>query len=312
MKRPAPTALANSVRDRLKVIADQRHEDFQDVLLRFGLERLLYRLSRSRWRDRFVLKGAMLFAVWADRPHRTTRDVDLLGLGEVTVAEVERIFRSLCAARVEPDGLTLRAATVAVKRIRANLGYAGVRVTLEAELARALIPLQFDIGIGDPVVPEPRLAAMPTLLAMPAPRIRAYSRYSVVAEKLHIIVEKGLATSRMKDFLDLMFMARKYEFSGPILVRAITATFGQRATPCPADVPEALGDALASSPQKSIQWRSFVRRSRLVDGAPDLADVGPALREFLLPPLAAARDGTRFRKLWLPGLGWQGRGTRTG
>ncbi len=312
MKRPAPSALANSVRDRLKVLADRRREDFQNVLLRFGIERMLYRLSRSEWRDRFVLKGAMLFTVWADRPHRPTRDVDLLGFGTVTVAEMERIFRALCAAEVEPDGMVFRSATVAGARIRANQGYAGVRITFEAELARAVIPLQFDIGAGDRVVPAPRLAALPALLGTPVPRLRVYSRYSVVAEKLQILVEKGLATSRMKDFVDLAFLSRTYEFDGPTLVRAVRTTFDHRATPYPPGVPEALGDAFISSSAKLAQWQAFVRRSRLADGVAELADVVPALRGFLLAPLAAARDDAHFKRRWIPGRGWRIRAARAG
>jgi len=312
VKRPAPTAFASSVRDRLKAIADRRREDFQDVLLRFGVERLLYRLGRSEWRDRFVLKGAMLFAVWADRPHRTTRDVDLLGFGEVTAAAMERIFRSLCSAEVEPDGLVFRGATVVGERIRAGRGYEGVRLTLRAELARAVIPLQVDIGVGDRVVPSPGLIALPTLLNMTPPRLRVYSRYSVVAEKLQTLVEKGLATSRMKDLVDILFLSRTYEFDGPTLVRAVGSTFERRKTPCPAEIPEALGDAFVSSPAKRTQWRTFVRRSRLVDGALGLDDVVPALRDFLLPPLAAARDGSPFGRQWIPGKGWRVRGTANG
>jgi predicted nucleotidyltransferase component of viral defense system len=308
MKRPAPSALANSVRDRLKMLADRRREDFQDVLLRFGLERMLYRLSRSEWRDRFVLKGAMLFTVWADRPHRSTRDVDLLGFGTVTVAEMEQIFRALCAAEVEPDGMVFRSGTVAGERIRANQGYAGVRITMEAELARAVIPLQFDIGAGDRVVPAPRLAVLPVLLGMPAPRLRVYSRYSVVAEKLQILVEKGLATSRMKDFVDLAFLSRTYEFDGPTLVRAVRTTFEHRVTSYPPGVPEALGDAFISSSAKLAQWRAFVRRSRLADDVIELADIVPALCDFLLPSLAAARDDTRLGQKWIPGKGWRTRG----
>lgn len=305
MKRPAPAALASSVRDRLKVLADRRHEDFQDVLLRFATERLLYRLSRSEWRDRFVLKGAMLFAIWADKPYRTTRDADFLGFGEVTAAEMERIFRALCAATVEPDGLVFRAASVTAKRIRAGRAYAGVRIGLEAELARAVILLQVDIGTGDRVVPAPKLEVLPALLGMPAPRLRTYSRYSVIAEKFHVLAEFGLATSRMKDFLDLEFLCRTYEFDGPTLVRAMQATFARRATPFPAGIPEALGDALAASAEKRAQWRAFVRRSRLVEGAPELASVVVSLRDFLLPPLAAARDGTRFVQRWVPDKGWR-------
>ena len=305
MKRPAPSALASSVRDRLRVLADRRQEDFQDVLLRYGIERLLYRLSRSEWRDRFVLKGAMLFTIWAEKPHRTTRDVDLLGFGDVTVAEMERVFRALCTVPVEPDGLAFRVATVAGERIRAGQGSAGVRVTMEAELARAVIPLQVDIGTGDRVVPAPVLAVLPPLLDMPAPRLRTYSRYSVVAEKLQILVEKGLATSRMKDFYDMAFLSWTYEFDGATLVRSIRATFDRRDTPYPSGVPEALSDVLVESLPKRAPWRAFVRKSRIDGTAPDLSELVPGLRDFLLPPVEAARDGRAFAQAWTPGKGWR-------
>jgi hypothetical protein len=307
MKRQAPTALACSVRDRLKTLADSRHEDFQDVLLRFGVERLLYRLCRSQWHDRFVLKGAMLFAVWADKPYRTTRDVDLLGFGDVSVPAMEHIFQTICSTDVEPDGLTFRVDTVAGERIRAGRSYEGVRISLQAELARALIHLQVDIGVGDQVVPMPRPTELPTLLPMAAPRLRVYSRYSVVAEKLETLVEKGSATSRLKDLADLLFLSRTWEFDGPTLVRAVRGTFERRATRYPAGVPEALGETFAALPAKRAQWQAFVRRSRLIDAAPRLAEVVAALRDFVLPPLTAARTGTSFARHWFPDRGWRAR-----
>jgi hypothetical protein len=307
VKRPAPNGLACSVRDRLKTLADRRHEDFQDVLLRFGVERLLYRLCHSEWRDLFVLKGAMLFTVWADKPHRTTRDVDLLGLGDVSVPKMERAFRSISATEVEPDGLTFRPETVTGTRIRAGRRYGGVRINLEAELARAVIHLQVDIGVGDQVVPAPQPTELPTLLKMSAPRLRAYTRYSVVAEKLETLVEKGSATSRLKDLADILFLCRAWQFHGPTLVRAIKGTFERRATPYPAGVPEVLDETFAASPDRRVQWQAFARRSRLLDTEPGLADIVVALRGFLLPPLAAARDGTRFGRHWSPGRGWRPR-----
>jgi len=147
---------------------------------------------------------------------------------------------------------------------------------------------------------------------MTAPRLRVYSRYSVVAEKLEALVEKGLATSRMKDLVDILFLSRTHGFDGPTLVRAIASTFDRRKTPFPAGIPEALGDAFVSSSAKDAQWRAFVRRSRLVDGVSGLDDVVPVLRDFLLPPLAAARDGARFAPQWIPGKGWRVRGTTSG
>jgi len=176
---------AASVRDRLLALARERGEDFQLLLTQYGLERLLYRLSRSGYRDRFILKGAMLFMLWSDQPHRPTRDVDFLGFGDNSEASLQAIFRELCGITVEDDGLILMADSVQVEVIRDETEYGGMRVRLFGDLAGARVPIQADIGFGDAVTPEAREIEYPTLLGNPAPHLKAYPRETVVAEKYH-------------------------------------------------------------------------------------------------------------------------------
>jgi len=189
---------AASVRDRLLALARERGEDFQSLLTQYGLERLLYRLSQSGYRDRFILKGAMLFVLWGNQPHRSTRDVDFLGFGDSSEAGLQAIFRELCDIAVEDDGLTLMADSVQVEAIRDETEYGGIRVTLFGDLAGARVSIQADIGFGDAVTPEAREIEFPTLLGNPAPHLRAYPRETVVAEKYQALVNLGVVNSRMK------------------------------------------------------------------------------------------------------------------
>jgi predicted nucleotidyltransferase component of viral defense system len=307
VKPERPIDLEASVRTRLKNLSRDRQEPFELLLTRYGLERMLYRLSVSEWRNRFVLKGAMLFVIWSDRPHRATRDVDLLGLGNPDLVGLETIFRALCVAEVEPDGIRFLADTVQGEAIRAEDAYQGIRVRLEGRVKKMVVRLQIDIGYGDMVLPPPREVEFPVLLDFPAPRLRAYSRYSVVAEKLQTIVQRGVPNSRMKDYYDLFRMSQLFQFSGPTLTRALQATMKRRRTPIPMAAPVALGGEFGQLPAKRMQWRSFVAKSGLESDAVDFEIVLKALREFLMPVLSAIAQGKELSLLWKPGVGWQGR-----
>jgi hypothetical protein len=120
---------AASVRDQLLALARERGEDFQWLLTQYGLERLLYRLSQSNYRERFILKGAMLFMLWGDQPHRPTRDVDFLGFGDSSEPGLQKVFRELCNLPVDDDGLTLMADSVQVEVIRDKSEYGGISMS---------------------------------------------------------------------------------------------------------------------------------------------------------------------------------------
>jgi hypothetical protein len=294
-----------SVRARLLNKAKAEQQDFNLVLTRYALERLLYRLSRSRHAERFLLKGALLFDLWFDIPHRSTRDADLLGLGPAELPALETVFRELCAVTVDPDdGIRFQADTVRAEEIRKDANYGGIRLTLVGLLASARCPVQVDVGFGDAVTPAPELVDYPTMLPeLPGPRLRAYPRYTVVAEKLEALVLLGIANSRMKDYFDLWVLARYSDLDGETLRQAIRATFQRRATPIPEGVPFGLTEGFAEDPQKQTQWRAFLRKNALEPVA--LADVLERLRGFLMPPLAAAaRVGQLWSSRWSPGSGW--------
>ena len=186
--------VAHSVRDRLLKLSKERREEFNFVLVRYGLERLLYRLTMSPHADEFVLKGAMMFTVWSKHPHRATKDLDLLGSGSPSLERLADVFRNVCTAEVEDDGVVSDPGTVSADRIKEDAEYEGVRVTLAGKLGTARLNLQVDVGFGDAVTPEPEMIDFPTLEPGPAPRLRAYPREAVVAEKLHAMVNLGMAT----------------------------------------------------------------------------------------------------------------------
>lgn len=304
MKRPHNVPA--SVRQRLTNRARERGEDVDLVFIRYALERFLYRLGTSDHRDRFILKGALLFILWAGEPYRATRDLDLLGFGERDTEALATTFRALCDTPVEEDdGLEFIAESVQVEPMRDEEGYPGARVRLEARLAGARLSVQVDIGFGDAVTPKAEEIEYPSLLALPAPRIRAYPRETVVAEKYEAIVSLGMLNSRMKDFYDLWVLASSFPFDGKTLAAALRATFDRRGTALPEATPMGLSDEFAGDRSKQQQWQAFQRRGRPALPPPPLADVVGSIREFLTPPTEALRQGQPFDRQWPEGGPWR-------
>ena len=296
---------AASVRDRLLALARERGEDFQLLLTQYGLERLLYHLSQSGYRDRFILKGAMLFVLWGNQPHRATRDVDFLAFGDNSEAALLEIFRELCNVTAEDDGLTLMANSVQVNAIRDETEYGGMRVRLFGDLAGARVPIQADIGFGDAVTPEAKEIEYPTLLGTEAPRLKAYPRETVVAEKYQALANLGMANSRMKDFYDLWIIAREFDFDGETLSDAIRNTFARRQTPLPRHIPSGLSAEFHKDAQKNNQWHAFLRKGALASNPPSLTAVCGLLERFLIPPTLAALQKRKFMAKWEAGGSWR-------
>jgi len=297
--------LAASVRQRLTNRARQRGEDVELVFIRYALERLLYRLGRSDQRERFILKGAMLFALWSGEPYRATRDLDLLGLGDSGADVIRAAVRSLCELPVEEDGIGYAADGIRVESTADEEGYPVVRVRLNASLAGARIPVHVDIGFGDVVTPAAKEMDYPTLLDLPAPRIFAYPRETVVAEKYEAIVSLGMFNSRMKDFYDLWVLASSYPFEAATLATSITGTFRRRGTGLGVEIPVGLSEEFANDPLKRQQWDAFIGRSRLTLKPPSLVDVVAFLATFLLPPVERLRHDPSPDLRWPPGGPWQ-------
>lgn len=275
-------------------------ENYNLLLSRFVMERLLFRLSVSPHAGSFVLKGALLFALWYDTPHRPTKDADLLGFGADDADTLRETFKAICAIDAE-DGVRYDTQSMRISPIREDNVYGGLRLVLRAFVGSARLPVQIDIGFGDAVTPAPEFVTYPTLLdGMDPPRLRAYPVYTVIAEKFHAMVELGINNSRMKDFFDLAVIAGTSALDGTILVDALRATFARRGTTLPAATPVALTPEFAATPAKARQWDAFVNKAQLA--TTDLGEVVALLLAFLEPPAHRATSAQPFDLKWSPTL----------
>jgi hypothetical protein len=206
---------------------------------------------------------------------------------------------------VPDDGLRFDVETIGVEEIREQQEYGGFRLAMSAYLDTARIPLQIDIGVGDSVVPRPEMITYPTLLTFPPPRLRAYTRESLVAEKTHAIVTLGIANSRMKDLYDVWVLCQSFSFDGKTLLQAVRSTFEHRATPLPLELPTGLSDGFGKDGVKQSQWDGFRRKLGGASPAIDLSEVVGTRREFLWPVLGAASSSENFDDVWVPDRGWR-------
>lgn len=299
-----PRNVAASVRARLQNLARAQQANFQRVLTRYALERFLFRLSVSRHKEIFVLKGAMLYAAWLADPFRTTRDLDLLSLADRETSPLLGAIRDVCAQPVADDGLRFDTRNILAEPFGEERPHGAFRVRTSAQLGAAVIPVHVDVGFGDAVTPGPLELEYPVLLDQPAPTLYTYPRETVVAEKFEAIVALDLANSRMKDFYDLLAMSRLFAFDGVILAAAIQATFERRTTAIPRGRPPPLTRAFSEDPLKLQQWRSFLARDPLLIDEPDLNTVIREIGDFIMPAALAAIDDRRVPGCWTFDGGW--------
>jgi predicted nucleotidyltransferase component of viral defense system len=304
MKRRSPANVAASVRARLQQHSKKTGEDFQFLLQRYASERFLYRLGLSVHRGRYVLKGAMLFALWGGSLYRPTRDLDFTGYGSAETNDVLASLREVCSVPVVDDGLSFDLATLAAEPIRDDSEYRGLRIRLRASLDNARIPMQIDIGFGNAIEPPAIDAEYPTLLGSPAPNIRAYPLEAVVAEKLHAIVVLGERNSRYKDFYDLYVLARQFPFDGARLTPAIIVTFTRRRTAISAALPAGFAPRFFVDDARAGQWRAYLSRNNLPGAPSDFAIVGELLQAFLGPVWRALAAGWPIADSWPAGGPW--------
>ncbi len=289
--------LPASVRQRLTNTAKETDRPFQEMLQYFAMERFLYRLTRSRHADKFVLKGALMFTAWGGPSSRPTKDIDFLARMDNAVEAVVEVMREVCGQVVEPDGLVFDAESVAGEAIKEDADYSGVRVTFLVTLQNARVSMQIDMGFGDVVTPAAAMTEYPALLDFPAPQLLGYPRETVVAEKFEAMTKLGLLNSRMKDFYDLWVLRRRFDFDGVTLAAAVRRTFAHRKTAVVAQ-PTALTPTFGGDAAKQTQWQGFVRKTRLDDVPKSLQSVIDELVPFLVPVAAAVESGSTFDRFW--------------
>jgi len=294
-----------SIRQKLLNLAHKRNDDFGLVLTKYGLERMLFRLSKSKYRDTLILKCALLFELWTKERYRATRDADFLAKGDNSPERFIRIFQEISAIEVQDDGLRFDPKTVKAERIKENEDYESVRATLTAFLDKAQIPIQIDIGFGDAISPGPIESEYPTLLNPPGPRLLTYPRETVVSEKLEAMVKLGIANSRMKYFYELHSLSKTFEFDGKALVDAVRATFERRGTAFPeGDRPLAFTPEFYEDENKIKQWRAFCNKNKPHVQDIELNALVARLLSFLTPVIRSAQGGPELNR-WTPDDQWQ-------
>lgn len=299
----SPKNPAASAYDRLLKLSKESGRRFDELLLYYGIERFLFRLSQSEHASKFVLKGALMFHVWNPKAARATRDIDFLGRMDNELDSVAGVVQEICSIEIE-DGLLFDPKSVKAGRIKEDADYEGVRVSFMGKLATAKVSMQLDIGFGDEVHPQAKIIIYPALLKDESPRLNGYPRESVIAEKFQAMVQLGELNSRMKDFYDIWFLAKVFDFDGAVLSRSIQNTFERRNTKIE-PIPMALTLEFAKKDDKQMQWTAFIKRSRLGSVPIEFSEIVEFLSAFLLPIAESLNDGDTFKSHWKAAGPWQ-------
>ena len=303
-----------SVHQRLLNLARDRGLRFNLLLQRYAAERFLYRLSISDQVARFTLKGAALLRMWDEDNARPTRDVDFLASGSDDRAAIRAALENICGVSCAEDGVVFDPESIRLANIREGQPYAGLRARIKGSLGRTRLHLQVDMGFGDTITPERQRQNYPTLLDLPAPRLWTYPRETVVAEKLHAMVEHDALNTRVKDLWDVACLARRFAFSGEVLRTAIAETFRRRGTSFTDERPIALLPAYYEDALRERLWQKLrLAMETDTDGPVQLVDAGDELRCFLGPVCDSLIEGSSFTQAWPTGGPWgSGIQARTG
>jgi len=304
MTSPSSRNIAASVHQRLLNKSRESTRPFNELFQYYAIERFLYRLSRSSYAEKFILKGALMLMVWEVRAFRSTMDIDMLGKMRNSTDAIIAMVREVCLHEVEPDGIVFDPDSIRGQIITEDADYEGVRVHFRGLLDTARITIQLDVGFGDIVVPSPKLMAYPTILDLPAPQIHGYSKESSIAEKFEAMVRRGIMNSRMKDFWDIRMLSRQFDFDGKTLAAAIAETFAARHTTIPV-VPIASTETFMKDERTATQWKAFLRKNRMVGGLDTFEEAVHAVSLFLKPIVESLENNQPVPATWKAPGPWQ-------
>ncbi|HEY4211632.1 MAG TPA: nucleotidyl transferase AbiEii/AbiGii toxin family protein [Steroidobacteraceae bacterium] len=291
-----------SVLARLRNSSKSSGVPFQQVLQQYAMERFLYRISKSQHAQSVILKGALLLKTIGIPNARPTMDIDMLRKGKADQASLVALVKDCATLDVEADGLIFLADSVAAEEITKDSEYKGTRILMDARMDNVRLRVQIDFGVGDVMVPGPRMIEYPVFLGGDTIQLLAYPVESAVAEKLQAMVALGGANSRMKDFYDVWICSQHLDFNTDTLLKAIGATFKNRETPVPAEEFEALTTGFVEGHR--VQWNAFVRKMGEKDLVDALGTVVTDLKVFALPALRALARGEELAHQWKASTGW--------
>jgi len=287
--------MADSVRARLLNLAKKEDINFNQILLLYMQERLLYRLSISKYKDKFFLKGGVLILSLTNFKTRPTKDLDFLARNISNDPEqIKNIFKEISEIKCN-DGVSFNSESITVEKITEGAEYEGIRLKIESFLGDARKLLQLDLGFGDVITPKSKQLEYPVLLNQKTPEINTYSLESVIAEKFESMLKLSMINSRMKDFYDIYTLSEDKSFDGRVLQEAIFNTLQKRATPLKKS-PVIFTEEFINDERKKTMWENYLKRIGYINI--DFKDLMNRINKFLSPVYNHILKEEEFFKIW--------------
>jgi predicted nucleotidyltransferase component of viral defense system len=305
MKREISNVPA-SIQTKLQNKAHESGRPFNEILQYYGMERFLYRLSKTPHVNDLILKGGLMFYGLEIPMRRTTRDIDFLGISENAQQNILSVFRDALSVPFPEDGVLFDAKTLRLSQTQIEANQGGIRITFVGRLGKMRLPIQVDVGFSDELASEVLSMEYPVLLAgMEKPRLKGYPPESIISEKFHAMIRFADANSRWKDYYDIYLLTDTFEFDSHFVANAIRSTFGNRPAELKDQIPYGLRESFAIAEQE--EWILFLRKSKLSnESIKDLLAVVNRIWEFLEYPLREIQAGGNLkRKRWLQDGGWR-------
>lgn len=289
------TDKAASVLAKLKNKAKISGISYQQCLQLFMQEEFLRKLSKSGYEDNLILKGGLFIYTLTNFESRATIDVDFLLRGfSNSIEDVKSMIGKIIETSTGNDFVSMTAK--GFEEISPQRKYHGISTQIIGQIKNVRVPFNVDIGVGDIIVPKAEERKINTQLPdFEKPVIKTYSLESTIAEKFDAILQRFELTGRMKDFYDIYYLARTFDFEGAKLRAAIFETLKKRETPYDRD---SFKRILALSEDEDMQkrWRYFLKNIK--DGTLEFAVVIKEMQKFLEPVFDAIVDEEEWKKNW--------------
>jgi len=272
-----------SIRTKLLNVAKKEDVFYQTILTRYFQERLLYRVSQTKYRNNFYLKGGALMYAYEQFAARPTLDIDFLGKNISNEGpSIVAAFKEICSVSYDEDGVVFDTNNITSQNITEFKDYHGIRLSIPVKMDTIAQVMTMDIGFGDVITPQPVELDYPVLLDyLPGVNIMAYSLETVIAEKMHAIVDLADQSSRMKDYYDLYNILSKEQYDSVTLQEAVERTFANRHTSYYANNLFFNKD-FSNNQQMQVRWQAFMRKITKSDEM-SFSDIVSFLQEKLRP-----------------------------
>ena len=251
---------AKQLKDLIRNLSKKKSADAQILMRNYMMERFLERISLSKYRDKFILKGGMLVAAMVGLDARSTMDLDATVKGiNVNVNDVADLIAGIVSVPID-DGVTFQVNKVS--EIMDEAEYPGIRVSMTTVFDGVVTPLKIDISTGDAITPREVRYSFKLMLEDRSIDIWAYNLETVLAEKLETIITRATANTRMRDFYDIYILEQLHgnTLNAQILYDALLATARKRETESHLTEAKEVFAEVEDSPVMQQLWTAYRKK----------------------------------------------------